>query len=666
MADFAVPGALACAQLFGTWLLTTGVDRPLGHGQWTAVAVSVIGSCLALIWRRVAPVPVLAAAVLLNGAGLLAVQSTETLVAGLSDGVALYSVAVQRGRRVAMAGCLATFTVAFAVALPVEQTASDLALNEALNVLYYIVVTALGQLRREHRERRDRLAERLAGADRERSAAAGSERERLARDLHDVAGHHLSAVVVHSGAVARRSDPELTAAALSAAAETGRDVLKALSRLVDVMGTESEDGELDAMLPALCQGLIRVGVPVSLVVEGAPSASRGPLLATLRRARALRGAAEEPRGSGLRPEVSTAAYRIVQESLTNALRYAPGASVAVEVRHLPDAVEVAVVNEAPSEGGSVPALGTGRGIAGMRGRAKALGGTLAAGPDESGGWSVRAVLPTSPTSPAALAGTRRGPGWPEVLDAAVVVFCAILPPLLAFLPPDPVLGGWSAGGSVLVVIALVARAVPLWWRRRAPYLTLGALILIDVGWALTAGARSVDLLGVLVLGCTAEMIAVYSVAGHARPGRPTWPAPFAATLPWAVAWTVLLVTAPDARPGPWTIPFGLAGGVLFGALVLLPFWAWGRTVTGRGQRWETTARETVATRTGEAVQAERHRVALGLSGTVLEHTARLVRIAEAGAAGTPQDAREALDGVVEQARAALIDMRALLDALDEE
>ncbi|QXJ21775.1 hypothetical protein AGRA3207_002662 [Actinomadura graeca] len=665
-----MPALLATVQIAGSWGLAALSDIHRGQGRWMTAIACVIVAGVALIWRRKAPVPVLVAAVACSGAGVLVMDTPDTLFGGLSDSVALYSLAVHRDRRQAMIGAVAAGTVAIATVLPSVRSPSELVLNCTLSVLAYVVITALGQLRRQYQQRRRVLAAQLAEAERARGAAAASERERLARDLHDVAGHHLSAVVVHSGAVSRTGDPELIREALSAAADTGRDVLRALTRLVDVMGPDDLGGGLDTGLPQLCQGLSRLGVPVSLAIEG--------------------------RTRRLRPEVGMAAYRIVQESLTNAMRYAPGAPVTVEVRHVPGAIELLVANEAPAEDAAVPALGTGRGIAGMRERAESLGGTLTAAPadlldvplgrsqgaSEDGdssevsrsretmltdvrdtapsgprGWTVRAVLPTS--------GGRRRLGWPEVLDTTVAASCAFLPALVGFIPPEPILGRTSAGMAAVMLVMLVLRGVPLWWRRRAPYTALGTLAAMDVAWALTAGAHTPPFLALLLVGAPAEMIAVYAVGGHARRGSRTWPAPLIGAVPWAAAFAVLLVTDPETEQTSSVIPFALGAGGLFGVLVLLPFWAWGRTVTGRGQRWEATARETMAARTGEAVQAERHRVALGLRATVLDHTARLVRAAEAGMAGTEEDARAALASVTELARTALLDMRALLDALEE-
>ncbi|WP_067484118.1 sensor histidine kinase [Actinomadura hibisca] len=635
VADFAVPAVTAAAQLgLSPLLVRTHETTPTMAGwKWAVLTVCALAACAALIWRRRAPVPVLVATVLIGSAGLLLIGRTDTLVGGVADAIALYSLAVHRGRRAAVTGGLLVWAAAFLAYLPAREDLADVFLSEVFDFFFYLVIIALGQLRRQHKARRRELAAQLAAAERERRAAAEAERERLARDLHDVAGHHLSAVVVHSGAAARVGDPDLSRQALSAAADTGRDVLTALTRLVDVVGPEGDDGGLDALLPPLCQGLTRLGVPVSLAFEG--------------------------RARRVRPQVVTAAYRIVQESLTNAMRYAPGAAVAVEVCYASGAVRVSVVNRVPAEDAPVPSLGGGRGITGMRERAEALRGTLTAGPAPDGGWEVAAVLPTAP------AGARRGMGWQEVVDGVVVAVCAVLPSLLAFVPADSVLKDWSLGGAVLLSLALAARVAPLWWRRRAPYRVLAVLVVVDCAAALAAGPAMPELISLLVLGCPAGMFAVYAVACYSPRGTATWPAPLLAAVPWGVEFTVLLLTEPqrDGSGVRGIILFGMGAGLAFGTLLLLPFWAWGRTVARGRRRWEASALETMAARTGAAVMAERHRVAIGLRGTVLEHTARLVRTAEAGLDGEAGNADTALTEVAEHARAALVDMRALLDAM---
>ncbi|GAA2422853.1 histidine kinase [Actinomadura vinacea] len=633
--DFAVPALLAAAQMGGTWLNTAGADGPLDRDRWMAGVAAIVCCNLALIWRRVAPRAVLAVTLVMSAAGTLAVHDADALVSGFAEVVALFSVAVHRGRRDAMLGC-ATVLVVVTLAFAPVRPGVELLTNGTLDVVTFVAVTALGQLRRQRKARHRELSERLAGAERERRDTAAAERERLARDLHDVAGHHLSSVVVHSTAASHLDDPALVHRALTAAADTARDVLKALDRLVDVVGPESGDGRLETLLPPLCRGLVRLGVPVTLSVEG-------------------------PRR--LRPQVTNAAYRIVQEALTNAMRYAQGAAVTVEIGYGAGGLEVVVHNAAPAEEIPAPALGGGRGIAGMRERAESLGGALDAGPDGSGGWTVRAVLPASAS------GGRRRVGWPEVLDGAAIGLCVALPVVLGFTPGAELLADWPLGAGALAVAALVGRALPLWWRRRAPYTTLVALALIDTSWAVLAGwTGSTTMLLMLLFGCPTAMIAVSSVGGYARRTKATWPAPLLAAVPWGVASGVLGALTDPSAGDPDAVAFGVVASVS-SVLLLLPFWAWGRAVAGRGVRWEADALEAMAARAGEVVFAERHRVAMGLRGTVLEHIARVVHTADAGLASAETDmrkAQEALAAVAEHARAALTDMRALLDTMQDE
>ncbi|WUI00980.1 histidine kinase [Spirillospora sp. NBC_00431] len=624
IADLGVPFLVAAVQFLLIWFLADGSGDPL-------VAVALGLASLALVWRRAAPVPALAATILLSALAVTASGTADAAIGGLADGVALYSLAVRRGRRQAVAGCLTAYVVGFAVFLQYVQGPGDLVANGLLDAVYYVGITAFGQLRRQRRAARDGLRARLAEIERESRAAAAAERERLAREIHDLAGHHLSAVVVHAGAAARRGDPELIREALTVAAETGRDVLRSLSGLVDVVGPQADGGGLKELLPPLCHGLKRLGVPVSLTVQG--------------------------RARKLSAEVTTVAYRIVQESLTNATRYASGAPVRVTVRYLPRAVVLTIDNEPPAGGGTVPALGGGRGVRGMRERAAGLGGALRAGPTAAGGWSVAAHLPT---------GSGHGWGWPGVLDSVTVVFCAA-PPVLGLVPPEPLVTGRPVEWLALIGAVLVLRAVPLWWRRRAPCLVLGTLTLTDSAFAVACGLWSEDLLGLLVLACPAQLISVYSVACYNPRGRRTWPAPLVAPVPWGLGLGLLLAADPEVTtPGtaPFAFTFGLVIAVLVTAPVTFASWAWGLTIASRSRGWEDTEHDATA-RASEAVRAERDRVAAGLNGTVLDRTARLVAAADSGLAGAEADARAFAGSVAELARDALTETRALLDALEE-
>ncbi|WP_231334955.1 histidine kinase [Actinomadura graeca] len=633
-ADWGVPPLLLGAQLLAAWLLTDGAGAPLGQARWTGLAAAAAVAAVALVWRRAAPVPVLVITALSSAFAVVVAGGTDAPVGGIADGVALYSLAARRGRRQAVIGCLAAYAASSPAYLWHVEGPGDLLSNEVLDGVYYLGIVALGQLRRRREAARRDLRGRLARIEQEHRAAAGAERERLARDLHDVAGHHLSAVVVHSGAAARRGDPGLTREALAVAAETGREVLRSLSRLVDVVSPHAAaGGGLKELLPPLCHGLNRLGISVSLVVEG--------------------------RARKLPAEVTTTAYRIVQESLTNVMRYASGAPVRVTVRYLSGTVELAVENEAPAGGGTVPALGGGRGVQGMRDRAAQLHGDLDAGPAPGGGWSVTARLPTKTAS-------EYGAGWPETLDAVTIAFCAALP-LLGFLPPEPLGSGWPPAGVALVMTVLVARAVPLWWRRRAPYAALAVLTTVDVSLAVAGVLWPLEPLALFVFACPAQLVAVYSLACYGHGARRTWPGVLIAPLPWGVGLGTALAADPEvAADGAAHLAFlfGFAVTVLVTAPVLAAVWTWGRAVAIRSRRWEITVLDAMTARTGAVVHAERARVAAGLSGTVLDRVARLARAAETGLAGTDGQARAALEVIAEQARAALADMRVLLESLE--
>lgn len=214
------------------------------------------------------------------------------------------------------------------------------------------------------------MAERAERAEREaareRRLAAAEERTRIARELHDSAGHAINVILVQAGAarLLHDQDPDGSKASIQAIEDVARDTLGEIGRLVHAL---RED---DAGLPA---------DPVAL-----------ELLVAQHRASGLAVDADVDGPAGAVPRtVAWAAYRIVQEALTNAARHGSGPA-RLSVRFGPDAAEIAVVNDAPAhpvEGGRA-----GHGIVGMRERATLLGGTLEAGP-YGGAFRLRARLP---------------------------------------------------------------------------------------------------------------------------------------------------------------------------------------------------------------------------------------------------------------------------------
>ncbi|AGM02960.1 sensor histidine kinase [Amycolatopsis keratiniphila] len=228
---------------------------------------------------------------------------------------------------------------------------------------------------RQRRIRLSVLEQRAADLERERDAqaalAVAAERGRISRELHDVVAHALSVVVLQAqGAQAElERRPERTREALDAIVGTGRTALAEIRRLLGALGQDEPDWEPQPgaeRLPRLAADVRTAGTPVEFRVEGDPR----PLPST----------------------VDLAAYRIVQEALTNVLKHAgPAASVTIVMRYEPDTLEIEVTDDGIA---AAEPSGSGHGLEGMRERVNVLGGTFDAGPRPERGFAVRATLPS--------------------------------------------------------------------------------------------------------------------------------------------------------------------------------------------------------------------------------------------------------------------------------
>ena len=211
------------------------------------------------------------------------------------------------------------------------------------------------------------------------------ERTRIARELHDVVAHHMSLIAVQAEtAPYRLSDlPESAVAEFGSLSGVAREALAEMRRLLGVLRYDQPAGLAPqpqlSDLPALVDAARRAGVSVELAVPGAMS--------------------------DVPSSVAVCAYRIVQESLSNASQHAPGAAVSVSVGHDPGVVLLRVANGPGGPGGpggpagpSRREPGPGHGLTGMRERVALLGGSLSAGPSDGGGFVVSAVLPLGNTA----------------------------------------------------------------------------------------------------------------------------------------------------------------------------------------------------------------------------------------------------------------------------
>ena len=215
-----------------------------------------------------------------------------------------------------------------------------------------------------------------------RARTVMEERARIARELHDIVAHHLSVIAVESES-ARLTSPKLSRDAgrrLEAIASTAREALTETRRLLGVLREDTGDAADRAPQPGLAEldELIEraeaTGTPVRLIRQGKSRSRRLPL-----------------------QHRDLAAYRILQEALTNARRHAPGANVDVEVSYRDQALDLRVRDYGPGTPGGEPVEG--HGLMGMRERATLAGGTFSSGQAEGGGFEVAVTLPITEPLP---------------------------------------------------------------------------------------------------------------------------------------------------------------------------------------------------------------------------------------------------------------------------
>jgi signal transduction histidine kinase len=379
--------------------------------QWTGVFYVPLVACLVVpvVFRRRYPV---AAFVTVIAAGAVQVLlSRRPNGSDLAILIVLYTLAACRPRRTSVRGlvvCLLGAATAVICWHPTPSYATLTALGTEATVLGGLVLLAwvLGDSVRWRRGYYQALEERARRLERERDAlaqvAAASERARIARELHDVVAHHVSVMVVQAdgAAFALDSSPDKAREAIGAISRTGRQALAEMRRLLGVLrsadagpaalGPMPGVGELDDLMEQTRSG----GIPVTVSRAGA--------------ARPLPGGAD------------LAAYRVVQESLTNVRKHGgPGVSAAVSLRYGEDRLTIRVTDD--GRGAAAATDGAGHGLAGMRERVGLYGGTVTAGPRVGGGFQVTAELPfgPTPTSASASASASAPASAPTAVDRRV-------------------------------------------------------------------------------------------------------------------------------------------------------------------------------------------------------------------------------------------------------
>ena len=366
-------------------VLLSGSMLGVGHSRWPLYTLVALTMAVPIVFRRRHPEKAFIAAA--AAAALQVALAPRPVFTDVSMLVLLYTLAAYRPRRTSVAGlavCLAGAGLAIARWAPGRAVDSYGGAAQVVSFFAVPIVLAwvLGDSMRYRRGYYRALEERADRLERERDAharvAAAAERARIAREMHDVIAHNVSVMVVQAdgAAFALDAEPDRAREALTAISRTGRQALTEMRRLLGVLRTDDDRAELApqpgvGQISNLLEQARAAGLAVTLTVEGLPR--------------------ELPGGADL------AAYRVIQESLTNTRKHGgPAASAWVTLHYGVNDLRLSIADD--GRGAAAPPDHGGHGLIGMRERVEIYGGTVRAGPRSGGGFQVTARLPYAPAA----------------------------------------------------------------------------------------------------------------------------------------------------------------------------------------------------------------------------------------------------------------------------
>jgi signal transduction histidine kinase len=641
----AAAAVLLSAFAVATWPVTASAATAAALASGLAATTSVG-------WRRRAP----ASAVVVAGAGLTGSAWLTHSTAVLAEALALLLVIYTAGarptsrRQASQLAALAGYGIA--VCILVDAVAGPVSVSVvATHALPIVIAPAVaGILVARQRALSNRLAaatERLRAGEQARLAVIRMrERNRVARDLHDVVAHGVSVMVVQAGAarITLTGETEVSRAALAEVMAAGRTGLSELSRILGVIGIEDPDrtgppfGVTGIM--TLADRRQAGGLPVVVTVTGS--------------------------NSGLPAPVDETLYRLVQEALTNVIKHARSAPAEVNVAIEPDAVRVWVRNSRPSAAVAtasvaveVATAGRGHGLTGMRERVESCGGQLDYGRQPDGGFEVRARLPLSPADGDGSGSP--GPGSGRPLRAEGGRWPGRLP---GWLRP---IGPWALGLALIADAAFDAD-------RRGP-LALNVALAAGMSVALL-GRRRAPLSFLIAI----NLLALPVSNGLASISNPTLVSTFVFVVPvWTVAaWCatstavigLVLTAAFDTAEGIyWHLG---AASILPNVLLTVALWIVGRVVYAQRliaadlERTRSSLEAGQQARETLALTAERTEVVAQLHARVASEVSGMVATAAKARdlVGTDAAAAAVLAGEIERdGRQALAQLREILGML---
>jgi signal transduction histidine kinase len=366
----ALGDALIGLVLAGAAAVELAADPP---NELLPALLGVAAASLPLAWRASAPVAV--AVIAFAGlvlASALGDSQDLPVIAWLGVGAGLYSLGEHGSSRQALLGGVCA-GAGYAVVGLIDDDVGSAAFGGLIACAAVAVGRAVHVMGFESERLEARIDVLRDEQDRRAREAVHAERARIARELHDVIGHSISVMGVQAGAVRRVLPPGLAEEreTLLSVERTGRDAVTEMQRLLDLI--RERNGAPSAALPDLAQVPRLVddmrGAGLSIELE-----TDGPL-------------------DDLPPGRALAAYRIVQEALTNALKHDPGSPVRVLIARAPTAVSIEVLQRGQAPASAADDGRPGHGLVGMRERVALYGGTLTARPGPDGGFEVRAEIP---------------------------------------------------------------------------------------------------------------------------------------------------------------------------------------------------------------------------------------------------------------------------------
>ena len=615
----------------------------LGQPEPKALAVVLCVICASTVaWRRQAPV----AAVLISTTALWTyeVATRDQRLTFLPYAVLfVYYLLGRRVRladhRYALAGLVSYGLVAMEITCAFSGGAWW-AKGVSVWVLYVVLPCAFGAVIARHaamaRELAANTARLMDAQDLRAAGAVADERNRVARELHDVVAHCVSVMVIQASAagLVMSDDPVAAGTALRVVETCGRDAMVDLRRIMGVL--RRTDDNRDGLVPGLAQlgALVErtrtSGVPTRLRFAGRPRV--------------------------LVPGVDLVAYRVVQEALTNVVKHAPGSRATVKVSIESDLVDVVVTNTAGGMVNTGRLPESGHGLTGMRERIAIYGGTLTAGSTPAGGYAVHATVPFEageairdvPQSEAT-DGQATEQRWARLrrwVDPALAGCWLVI------LETEALTSNHTKGPLSLNLLAVAAMALAGLWRRRTPLLFLIIVGLLDIALSngLTSGhyATITGIYGVLI---PTYALGAWAKRSHALTGLALW----------ALGATTIGITQHSALSG-------LAGPLLAAGAAFAVGWAI------RAQR-ELSANLTATfiqlaaeqeDRARLAVVGERTRIARELHTLVAQAVTTMVIQAEAAQNLIDTDrslAATAAVAIEDTGREALIELRHVLGVL---